>query len=261
MPEYRKVPLAEIDEPETPARVSMDDVKLAELRDSMAQNGLLSPVGLKKKNGRLEVEFGHRRLLCAIGLGWHEIPALVFESWEIAEGAAMLAENVDREDLNAGEEALLFAEHQTKYNLDEAGLVARFKRSADYIADRLRLLRGEKCVLDAVLARRINFSVAREINKCKNESDRIYLLDVAIRTGYSAHVIADQRRLLEAYPAPTPMPAAASAEPVPAPAVHCEAPKCHFCGGDKDPFNLVIIYVHKWELQIIEKALADAANG
>ena len=192
--ETRHIPLAEIDPPSTPARMAMDDTKLAELRESMRAIGLLQAIGVVARDGRYEIEYGHRRYTCACDLGWITIECRVFHPSELALGAAMLAENIYHEDLTAAEEALLFQEHRELYHLDEQQLCERFKVTPDYLGDRFRLLRGDQRVFDALAARQIKFSVARELNKCEDEAHRRYLLDLAVRCGYPARVVADQVR-------------------------------------------------------------------
>jgi ParB family chromosome partitioning protein len=261
LPELKRIPLADIDEPELPARASMSEVKLADLCESMTAIGLLQPITLKRKDLRYEIEAGHRRFMAARELKWRDIPALVYEPGELAEGAAMLAENIFREDLNAAEEALLFVQSQDRFGLDEAGLVDRFKRSPDYIADRLRLLRGDEQVFDALVHDRINFSVARELNKCEDEGMRRYYLDAAIRGETGARTVAEWVKSWRQQGVLAP---AAPAETVPSTVEHEHidgTPECAFCGGRKDPWNLVSIYVHKWELAEIKRVLQRPTEG
>lgn len=255
MPKLAKVPIVQIDEPATPARFSMSDERMDDLCASMREIGLLQPIGLKQSGQRYEIEFGHRRFKAAQRLKWTEIPALIFTAKELVDGAAMLAENVEREDLTAAEEAGLFAEAQERYGLDEAGLCKRFRRSANYIADRLSLLRNDLAVFHAVQERLISFSVARELNKCSDESHRRYLLDIAIRSGSGAGVIASYVDQWRAQPAPDAQPATqpteVAAQPQPEPFRLC----CALCGGDRDPYNLVNVNIHRWELEEILKIM------
>jgi len=259
MPEFKRVLMRDIDEPQLAARCAMDDQKLAELAESMATIGLIEPIALHERDGRYEIEAGHRRYICARKLAWVEIPALVFAKGELAEGAAMLAENIHREDLSAAEEAILFQQTREKYNLDEAGLCERFKVSPGYLGDRIALLRGDERVFQALAARQINFSVARELNKCDDEAHRRYLLQLAIDTSYSARVIEGmvrewRRNQVPQSPAPPP-PIEAVEHPAPQP----YRMACEFCGGDLDPWELVQIWVHRRELDDIKAALRNAA--
>lgn len=255
MPELKRIPLADIDEPELPARAAMDEQKLNELAESMHAIGLLQPVSLVRKGTRYEIEAGHRRYKAAVMLAWREIPALVFEPGELVAGAAMLAENIEREELSAAEEALLFAQSMDRFSLDEAGLVARFRKSPDYIADRLRLLRDDPEVFNALLARKVNFSVARELNKCPDESMRRYFLHQAVIGEVGARTVAGWLRDWRANTQPAPANQPAPETPAPAHEHIDGRPRCEICGGDRDPWNLLSVYIHKWELAEIQRVL------
>jgi len=261
MPETRLIPLTEIDTPPMPARVAMDDQKLAELRESMRTTGLIQAIAVVANDGRYTLHVGHRRLICAQDLGWETIRAEVYHPSETTALAAMLHENIFREDLSAAEEALLFAQAATEQKLDEAGLCALFHVSPDYLGDRMRLLRDDEKVFQAVLNRQINFSVARELNKCSDQDHRRYLLDIAVNSGYAARVIAGMVREWRAntQPAPAlPSPAPASEAPEPAPEFRQE---CCICGGYRDPYAMVSVMIHKHELEAIRKSLEEAAKA
>jgi len=260
MPKLARVLLSEIDEPEVPIRVAMDERKMDELVESMREIGLLHPIVLKPHGARYEIEAGHRRYRAAVILKWRDIPALIFKASELAAGAAMLAENVIREDITAAEEAVLFAQAQEKFSLDEAGLVKRFHRSPDYISARLSLLRNDPEVFQACLNHKISFSVARELNKCDDETHRRYLLDAAMRSGVGTSTVAGWVAQWKAQPimsvdvAPADVPQTASqVEQEPSLA-------CCLCGGFRDPYNLVSVYIHKWELAEIQKLMQRAPD-
>jgi ParB/RepB/Spo0J family partition protein len=260
VPETKLIALAEIDPPDIAMRQTMDDGKLAELRTSMADVGMIHPLAVVERDSRYVIEDGHRRYVCACDLGWVEARCEVYHPSEIASGAVMVAANIYREDPSAAEEALLFQVHREKYNLDEAGLCARFHVSPDYLGDRLRLLRDDGEVFKALLARRITFSVARELNRCPDEAHRRYLLDVAVRTGYSARVVADHVRQWRAQQTPQPAPATvlpSVEQPAPAPEYRQE---CCLCGGYRDPWNLKSVMIHDAELTMILDQLKRAAQ-
>lgn len=255
MPEFRRVALHEIDQPTLPMRSQMDDAKLHELAANIRDVGLLQPIGIFARDGRYEIEFGHRRYLAVEKLGWPDIPALVFAPDELQNGAAMVAENTVREDVNSAEEAVFYAQLLERFGWDEATLCAKVKRSPDYIGDRLRLLRQDEQVFNAVLRDQINFSVARELNKCPDEAMRRYFLDQAIRSGTSARVVRQWIDDFRGTQQPTRVAASNADAPQPAPDQPAYRLACEFCGGDKDPYNLVHIAVHRWELAEIKKVL------
>lgn len=257
-PRLMLIPLDKIVEPELPARESMDERAMAELVDSMREIGLLSPILVFERGGVYEVDAGHRRLLAARQLKWTSIPALVHDSDWDAKEAAMLHENVVREQLNAGEEAIFIAQLIEKYQLDEEGVCAMTRRSPDYIADRMRLIRGDEQVLMSLRRGEISFAVARELNKFTDETMRRYYLDAAIRAGCSSRVVTTW---LNEWRSQQSMPAVVASETQAVveqelPPVHVDA--CFFCGGAKDPYNLVTVRIHRWELEELQKRLAAA---
>lgn len=260
MPETRLIALADIDPPEIAMRQAMDDTKLKELAESMQATGQIHPLAVVERDGRYEIEDGHRRYVCAKDLGWTEIRCEVYHPSEIASGAVMVAANIYREDPSAAEEALLFQVHREKFNLDEAGLCARFHVSPDYLGDRLRLLREDRAVFDALLARRINFSVARVLNQCTDEAHRRYLLDVACSTGYSARVMASHVQQWRAHQTPTgPAPPAPIVNEQAAPLPEYKQ-ECVLCGGFRDPWNMKSVLIHNHELEAILEQLKRAAQ-
>jgi ParB family chromosome partitioning protein len=261
MPETRHISLAEIDPPELAMRQEMDDIKLTELRESMADLGLIHPLCVVARDGRYVVEDGHRRYVCACDLGWPTIRCEVYTPEEIASGAVMVAANRMREDPSAAEEALLYEKHRALYGLDEAGLCNRFHVTPNYLGERFRLLRCDPQVFDAVLKRRISFAVARELNKCEDETHRRYLLDIAVRTEYSSRVIADMVRQWRKEAAPQAVPGSPSPQveqPAPPPAYR---PECCLCGGYLDPWRLISVMIHEDELKALREQLERTARA
>lgn len=257
-PKLRLIPIANIDEPALPAREAMSERGMAELVDSMQEIGLLSPLIVFEKGGRVEVVAGHRRLLAARELGWAGVPCIVHPSSFAAKDAAMLHENVVRENLNAAEEAVFIAQVMERSNLDEEGICRLMHKSPDYIADRLRLLRNDIEVFQALRRGDINLAVARELNKFSDEQMRRYYLDAAVRSGCSSRVVTQwlaEFRSQSSAPAALEGEAPAPVEQEPALA-HID--QCFLCGGAKDPYNLVTVRIHRWELEELQKHLAAA---
>lgn len=257
MPELKQIPLHEIDEPTLPMRAKMDDGKLVTLMNSIVNNGQHTPAFVKMVDGRYQIVSGHRRFVALQRLGRERMSCLVFGPDENCDENIKVSENEDREEVNAAEQALYYAQLLDQRGLDEAGLCALVKRAPDYIADRLRLLRQDEMVFQAVLNEEINFSVARELNKVPDQVIRRSHLDQAIRSGTSARVVAQWnsqwRASLAPAPASPPPSTDAPAPEAPPPYKHC----CSLCGGDKDPYNLISIEIHRWEWDRIVQLLRE----
>lgn len=87
-------------------RKNFDEASLAELAESIRQQGVLQPIGVRPiADNRMEIVFGERRYRASLMAGLEEIPAIVMEiSDETAEEMAV-TENLQRKDVTPIEEA------------------------------------------------------------------------------------------------------------------------------------------------------------
>lgn len=147
----RAIPCASIEaNPEQPRR-SFDPDALEELAASIRVHGVLQPV-IVRRNGpdRYQLVTGERRLR-AVGIaGLAEIPAIVreFSDAEMAEIA--LVENLQREDLNALEEAQALQRLVSDFGLTQEELAQRLGRSRPAVANSIRLLQAAPVVREAL---------------------------------------------------------------------------------------------------------------
>lgn len=261
MPVQQTVKLADIEPPDIPMRASMDSDKLHELADDILANGLINPITLRGGESKLKIIAGHRRFIAAGMAHLTEIAAIVYAPGEGVDEALMLAENLCREDVNDAQIAIWLHELSDKKGYSEEQLCALVKKSADWVGDRYRLLQGDRDVFTHLLEGRINFGVARELNKIREDKWRAYYTEQAVTHGLSAREVANARKhialnsdLLE-QPAPaTPAPDSPVSPPPPPMA-------CFVCGGHMDTWNIVTVFIHKHELEQIQRLLAEAAAG
>jgi ParB/RepB/Spo0J family partition protein len=126
-------------DPEQPRKV-FDEVKLAELAESMASNGLAVPILLRPMpDGRFLIVHGERRWRAAQRLGWETIPAEVRELTPDEAHWLSLVENVQRSNLSPIEEAQAF-QARLDTGLTQEALGQRIGKGRTYIAQKLRLL-------------------------------------------------------------------------------------------------------------------------
>lgn len=187
------VSLAEIDEPELPVRAAMDDEKLESLTQSIRELGVVEPLILARGDGRAVVVAGHRRLLCARRAGLAVVPARVYPEGHPHLEAIKIHENVEREELNPAEEGVFYQQLLEKFQYTEEEMCKVVKRSADYIAERLKLVRGDAGVLRALLEGKISLGVAQELNKMQLGKDREYYLGYAVQNGAGVKLVREWR--------------------------------------------------------------------
>ncbi len=160
----RSVPCASIEaNPEQPRR-SFNPEALEELAASIRVHGVLQPV-IVRRNGpeRYQLVTGERRLRAAGMAGLAEVPAIVreFSDAEMAEIA--LVENLQREDLNALEEAQALQRLVADFGLTQEELAQRLGRSRPAVANSLRLLQAAPEVRQAVAAGALSAGHARAL--------------------------------------------------------------------------------------------------
>lgn len=255
MPELKTIPLADIREPQTAVRVAMDDEAFESLKTSMNDVGLIQPIVLIPNGDIYEVEAGHRRFLAARALHWKEIPAVVYQPDEIQHEAAKLHENLFREDVTAAEEALFFMELVEKHGYDEDRLCTVTRRTPDYIAGRLNLLRGDQDIFKALMDRLISFSAARELNRLKDANVRRMYLDQAIRSGAPARIVKGWVDTAEHLKVEVGDAGQAQPDPAPIQTEDGHSMECWLCGGYKDTYNLQMVWIHTYCMGQLNKSL------
>lgn len=260
MAEYRELHLTELAPPSIVARASIEEGPLDELAASIRLVGILQPLIVVPNGGLFEIVDGHRRYLAAQRANVLRVPCAIYPEEGIAKEAAKLHSNLFREDLTAADEAYYFAELIEKYDLTEEALCQMVRRPTEYIYARLDLLKGDPEVLAAVAGRKLTFSAGKELNRCNDEAHRRYLLKQAVDAGASARVVQSWVQQWKMSLVPAPQPGESPASPPPAAAPPVDPLACFFCGGNRDPFNLRMIYVHSWELEALQRQLARAAE-
>lgn len=122
-------------------RTRMDAEALQELADSIKAQGLVQPVVVRKLAvGEYELIAGERRWRAAQLAGLHEIPAVVRDIPDQAAAAMALIENIQREDLNALEEAQALQRLIDEFGLTHQQAAEAVGRSRTAVTNLLRLL-------------------------------------------------------------------------------------------------------------------------
>jgi len=121
----------------------MDSGALQELADSIRQHGLLQPIlvrPLPGSDGRFQIIGGERRWRAAQQVPLHEVPAVVRDLDDRQAMAAALVENLQRQDLNALEEAEGYRRLLDEFGLTQEALGQSVGKSRSHVANTMRLL-------------------------------------------------------------------------------------------------------------------------
>lgn len=121
-------------------RKTFDEDKLAELADSIRQNGVLQPILVRRKGQKYEIVAGERRYQASKLAGLKEIPAVVREIDDDKVFQLALIENLQRSDLSPIEEAKGYNQLLTSRSLTQEELAKILSKSRSAIANTLRLM-------------------------------------------------------------------------------------------------------------------------
>ena len=158
------LPVAAIEpHPDQPRR-HFDEDALAELAGSIASRGVIQPVIVRPLvGGRYQIVAGERRWRAAQIAQVHEIPALIRDLEEQEVTALALIENVQREDLNAVEEARAYHRLSEQQGMTQADIAKLVEKSRSHVANLQRLLSLPESVLDHIEEGRLDMGHARAL--------------------------------------------------------------------------------------------------
>ena len=136
-----KLRLSDVEPKADQPRKDFDEELLASLSESIAENGVLQPILVRPAAGGLyQIIAGERRWRASKLAGLTEIPAIVMEADELHTATLALIENLQRENLNAYEEAEAFRMLITGFDLTQEEVSARLGKSRSAVANAMRLL-------------------------------------------------------------------------------------------------------------------------
>jgi len=145
-------------------RTRMDDASLAELADSIREQGVMQPILVRAvEGGKYEIIAGERRWRAAQRAGLREVPALVKSVPDHHAIAMALIENIQREDLNPLEEAFGLARLIDEFKLTHEAAAKAVGRSRSAVTNLLRLTQLAKPVQDYLASGAIDMGHARAL--------------------------------------------------------------------------------------------------
>lgn len=184
-PSSVELPIAAISHNPYQPRRGVEQGQLDELAASIAEHGVLQPILVTQSAGGYRLIAGERRLRAAQMAGLDRIPALVRSADDAAQLAWALIENLQREDLNALEEARAFRQLIDDFGLSHEDVGNRIGRSRSTIANTLRLLELDERVQAALQEGRITEGHARALGGLDSGDQQAALVAQVISRGLS----------------------------------------------------------------------------
>lgn len=131
-------------------RKTFEEERLNDLASSIQQHGILQPIVLRQTVQGYYIVVGERRFRASKLAGLTEVPAIIKELSDEDMMELAIIENLQREDLNAIEEAESYKKMITDLNITQQEVARRLGKSRPYIANMLRLLQLPKNVAQMV---------------------------------------------------------------------------------------------------------------
>src|SRR5512145_1993646 len=160
---YFLCPIEELRPHSNQPRKTFNDEKMAELVASIREKGIIQPLVVRRHGDHYQIIAGERRWRASQKAGLREVPVViqdVSEDWALE---LALIENIQREDLNAIEEAEAYRNLIDVFDLSQDEVAKRVGKDRSTVANALRLLRLPRTVQQDVMAGRLSMGHARAI--------------------------------------------------------------------------------------------------
>ena len=160
---YFSCPIEEIRPSKSQPRKTFDNEKLEELASSIREKGIIQPLVVRRKDDHYELIAGERRWRASQRAGLREVPVVIQDVSDDTAVEMALIENIQREDLNAVEEAEAYHSLLEKFALSQEELARRVGKERSTVANALRLLKLPAEIKRDIVEERLAMGHARAL--------------------------------------------------------------------------------------------------
>ena len=185
---YKLLPIYKVEPNASQPRQDFDEEELQALSESIAIHGVIQPLTVRElPSGYYQIIAGERRWRAARMANLSESPAVIVEADDKKAMELALIENLQRQDLNAMEEALGYQSLMQDYGLTQEEASSRVGKSRSAVANALRLLNLPQPIAQMLRDGKLTAGHARAILKIKAEkkqleaAQKIAALDLSVR--------------------------------------------------------------------------------
>lgn len=168
---YFLCPIEELRPHSNQPRKTFNDGKMAELVASIREKGIIQPLVVRRHGDHYQIIAGERRWRASQKAGLREVPVViqdVSEDWALE---LALIENIQREDLNAIEEAEAYRNLIAIFDLSQDEVAKRVGKDRSTVANSLRLLRLPAKVREDVVLAQLSMGHARALLSLESDED------------------------------------------------------------------------------------------
>ena len=172
-------------------RQNYDESKLEELKASIKEKGILQPILVRKHEKGYEIVAGERRLKAAKAIGLEQVPVIIKNVTDREALVLALVENIQREELNAIEEALGFKRLIEEFQFTQESVAEAIGKDRSTVTNLLRLLRLPQEIQKQVADAKISMGHARALLSLEGATIQKKMARVIIDRGLSVRQVED----------------------------------------------------------------------
>ncbi|MDR7636951.1 ParB/RepB/Spo0J family partition protein [Staphylococcus argenteus] len=187
--QIKQIDITEIKPNPYQPRKTFDENHLNDLADSIKQYGILQPIVLRKTVRGYYIVVGERRFRASKIAGLKHVYAIIKELTDEDMMELAVIENLQREDLNAIEEAESYQRLMTDLKITQQEVAKRLSKSRPYIANMLRLLHLPKKISDMVKDGRLTSAHGRTLLAIKDEQQMLKLARKVVKEKWSVRFL------------------------------------------------------------------------
>ncbi len=189
-----QIPLAQIKRNPYQPRTHFSHDELEELMGSIKEHGLLQPLVVMPvgTDGSYQLIAGERRFRALSILGEKTAPVIVRQATEQQQLELAIIENIQRQELNALEEATAYARLADEFGLTQEEISQKVGKSRSQVANTIRLLILPKEIREAVAEGKISASNARTLLALPTDEERLKLFHTLVNEGLTVRQVEDR---------------------------------------------------------------------
>jgi ParB family chromosome partitioning protein len=180
-----RVPLNRIRPSALQPRKQFSEESLRELADSIREQGIVQPLVVRERSGFFELIAGERRWRAAQLLNLPEVPVITREADDRSVLELALIENLQRENLNAIEEAHGYAQLAEQFQLTQEEIALKVGKSRAAVANSLRLTKLPQTIQNFVREGRLSVGHAKVILGLADEKNQKLAAERVIKEGFN----------------------------------------------------------------------------
>ncbi len=177
-------------------RLDFKHEELEQLAESIKKYGILAPLLVSKKGEDYQLIAGERRWQAATLIGLEKVPVIVRATTDLEKLELALLENLQRENLNAIEEALAYKRFIDEFNMTQEQVADRVDKNRSSVANSIRLLNLPKEIQEAIRLGTISKGQAKVILSVEDPKYQMKLFKKIIREGMT---VRETRRATAKY--------------------------------------------------------------